>query len=171
MLDAQLLSKTRENGRLDVVRLANELGLKVKPLKDLKALFSSAHAYITHKDNVFTIFVNQKQSVQRQRFSIAHEIGHFLKHKDEIIRKGKVDRESAHSLSKEQEQAADSVAAELLMPEADVRQIVEAKQLNGEGAVEKKGVELLAKRYDVSMFAMIVRLRDLGYYVPYVNMA
>ncbi len=91
------------------------------------------------------IGINGKHHSRRQRFSIAHELGHILlKHPPEIdatpfeIRI--VDRE------------ADVFAAELLMPTADLTIMVE----NGES------VESLRQRYGVSKEALRIKIQALG---------
>ena len=89
-------------------------------------------------------------SERRRRFTIAHEIGHFVLHPElarperggEVTEAGRV-----------QEREADAFAAELLMPEDLVRQ-----------AAREHGtdVDRLADRFDVSRAAMRTRLQRLG---------
>jgi hypothetical protein len=86
----------------------------------------------------------------RRRFTIAHEIGHFVLHPRRLApeRGGAV-----NAAWQAQEREADQFAAELLMPEALVR---EAVVQHGDD------VRRLADRFDVSRKAMQVRLRGLG---------
>ena len=87
---------------------------------------------------------------RRRRFTIAHEIGHFVLHPQRLSpeRGGAV-----NAALRAQEREADQFAAELLMPEPLVREAV----------VEQGGdVERLAGRFDVSRQAMQTRLRRLG---------
>ena len=89
-------------------------------------------------------------SERRLRFTIAHEIGHFLLHQDRAVteRGGATNRATARF-----EHEADQFAAELLMPEHLVRQAVLE-----DGADARR----LADRFDVSAQAMSLRLRRLG---------
>jgi hypothetical protein len=87
---------------------------------------------------------------RRRRFTIAHEIGHFVLHPGRVApeRGG-----PANQAGRDQEREADVFAAELLMPEHLVRQ-----------AVLEVGADTacLAGRFEVSEQAMSVRLRRLG---------
>jgi predicted transcriptional regulator len=87
---------------------------------------------------------------RRRRFTIAHEIGHFVLHPRRVApeRGGAV-----NEAMKIQEREADRFAAELLMPEHLVR-----KAVQDEGA----DVRRLAERFEVNEQAMSVRLRRLG---------
>ena len=96
------------------------------------------------------IVVRGATNERRRRFTIAHEIGHFVLHPGRLApeRGGAVNE--AWRL---QEREADQFAAELLMPEDLVRAAV----------VEHGGdVSRLADRFDVSRQAMQTRLRWLG---------
>ncbi len=86
----------------------------------------------------------------RRRFTIAHEIGHFVLHAERV---GPERGGGVNAAWQAQEREADQFAAELLMPEPLVRQ-----------AVVEQGadVDRLADRFDVSRQAMKTRLRRLG---------
>jgi len=97
------------------------------------------------------IFVEATDSRQRQRFTIAHEIGHFVERKNSgetdfnfIDRRG--GGYDAHELY------ADEFAGNLLMPRREVQ------RLHAEG----KSTIDMALRFDVSAQAMQIRLRRLG---------
>src|SRR5436190_794995 len=71
-----------------------------------------------------TIGVNQTQSEVRQRFTIAHELGHFLLHKEahkelfvdkDFIVKYRSDKKYTHE-ERRQESEANAFAAAILMP-------------------------------------------------------
>jgi hypothetical protein len=87
---------------------------------------------------------------RRLRFTIAHEIGHFLLHGERVVteRGGATNPATARY-----EREADQFAAELLMPAALVRQAVLEDGLD---------VDRLADRFEVSVAAMRQRLRRLG---------
>jgi Zn-dependent peptidase ImmA (M78 family) len=62
-----------------------------------------------------TIYVNQSESLNRQRFTIAHEIGHAVLHVAEGV--GMVDlRQSMDSPQTQKEREANQFAAAILMP-------------------------------------------------------
>ena len=86
----------------------------------------------------------------RRRFSIAHEVGHFVLHPGRLApeRSG-----MANEAMRFEEREADSFAAELLMPEHMVRR---AALQDGADASR------LADRFEVSEAAMSLRLRRLG---------
>ena len=87
---------------------------------------------------------------RRRRFTIAHEIGHFVLHPARVRpERGGVVTEAMRS----EEREADTFAAELLMPEPLVRQAVLEQGANA---------SLLADRFQVSTKAMEIRLRRLG---------
>ncbi|MCX6373029.1 MAG: ImmA/IrrE family metallo-endopeptidase [Actinobacteria bacterium] len=86
----------------------------------------------------------------RRRFTIAHEIGHFVLHEE---RCRPVHYGSVAEAGRAEEREADAFAAELLMPEPLVRE-----------AVREHGpdVNRLADRFEVGRKAMQARLRELG---------
>ncbi len=102
----------------------------------------------------------------RQRFTIAHEIGHYILHVKPNQSRLFLDRFVAYRRDDEQNKGKDSeeieanaFAAALLMPEALVR-----------GEITKQGFDLddeedvaeLARRFNVSPMAMSYRLINLG---------
>jgi predicted transcriptional regulator len=95
------------------------------------------------------IVVNGGGDDRRRRFTIAHEIGHFVLHPElqRPERGGRVN-EAGRVLERE----ADAFAAELLMPEHLIRQ-----------AVLEQGTDVarLADRFEVSRQAMQTRLQRL----------
>ncbi len=116
--------------------------------------------------SVGMIFVNASDPVVRQRFTAAHELGHFVLHRDEMG--GLVSRadttetiELSPSESDTHEVEANQFAAELLMPEAVIRARVAAFE-KAYGVVPRAalayqlGAELL-----VSREAMMYRLQEL----------
>jgi Zn-dependent peptidase ImmA (M78 family) len=97
---------------------------------------------LAHWDNGhWCIALNGNEPLVRQRFSLAHELGHVLE--------APYDRYARPELV---ERVADHFAACLLMPRAWV------KKLWGEGIQDTGG---LARRFDVSTVAMERRLTEL----------
>jgi Zn-dependent peptidase ImmA (M78 family) len=116
-----------------------------------------------NSDGTAVIGVNSMDAPNRQRFTIAHEIGHLLLHKDEHLH---VDEKSPIGLRNdrsslaidEREIEANQFAAELLMPvellEKDLGRLPD--DIETEEAVTR-----LARLYQVSEQAMTVRLTAL----------
>ncbi len=103
------------------------------------------------RDAVFpVIIVNARERRARQRFTIAHELGHhFLKHRRRTY--------AEPSGDSRQERDAERFAACLLMPETWVRE----KWLSYAANAENR-LSLLADIFDVSLAALKVRAKELG---------
>ena len=111
------------------------------------------------------IGINTFHHPNRQRFTLGHEIGHFILHDlDEVH----VDRfvlklrnQQSSTGQDEQEIEANGFAAELLMPaEFLVRDLL---LFNINDLHDDRAMQRLAKRYQVSVQAMTNRLVSLGY--------
>lgn len=102
------------------------------------------------RDKIF-IALNTNISEQRKRFTIAHEIGHFLLgHEiDYQVNSNVIER------PRDQEREADQFAGELLMPFDFLRDA-----LSGSGS--KVTIPTLAKFFDVSDQAMAIQLSNTG---------
>lgn len=115
-----------------------------------------------------TIGYNQTESRVRRRFTIAHELGHFILHKDEsdmfmdkqykaLFRSpGFTYPEKTQKL----EQEANKFAACLLMPEKLLRNEIEKMEFD---LHSEDDIKQLAKIFDVSATSMSFRLSNLGY--------
>lgn len=102
----------------------------------------------------FIIRVNRHDSAERQRFTLAHEISHFLLHKDEI-KDGIVDDVLYRSgISDWREAQANRLAADILMPQQLVSQWIERARALGVSDIPV----YLAEQFDVSEAAMRIRL-------------
>ena len=91
------------------------------------------------------ILISEHESKTYQRFAVAHELGHA------VLGHGTI-RGKKRQYSLPKEQAANSFAAALLMPEIAVRTMVEQRGL---------GFKELCKTFDVSEEMMGRRLIDL----------
>ena len=111
------------------------------------------------------IGVNSHHAPTRQRFTIAHEIGHYLLGKDEDqlhVDRGfdlKLRDLTARTGTDATEIKANRFAAELLMPEPFLREDAERLALD---PFDEKGTREFARRYGVSMQALVIRLGTLG---------
>ena len=115
---------------------------------------------------IAVIGVNSKHSETRQRFTIAHEIGHLVLHAistdepvhfDEIFMRR--DPKSAEG-SDWKEMEANLFAAELLMPAQMIAHDVSALHAT---TSEEVLISRLAEQYEVSEQAMGIRLSYLNY--------
>jgi len=100
----------------------------------------------------YTIHVNSKHPFTRQRFTLAHEIAHYVLHRD-LIDEGVVDTIMYRSKELDDyfEVQANQFAADLIMPPELVVKAYE----------EQKDPEELAKMFEVSLRAMEIRLNTL----------
>lgn len=111
------------------------------------------------------IGVNSTHPVTRQRFTIAHEIGHLRLHKgrplivDAFVRINRRDGVSSAATDAEEIQA-NAFAAALLMPAALLRD--ELAHTRHRRLSQDELTEELAKRFNVSSQAMTYRLINLG---------
>lgn len=113
-------------------------------------------------DGQTTIGVNSLHHPNRQRFTIAHELGHLLLHKGEvhIDRSFRVNRrDEVSSLAVDPDEIeANCFAAELLMP----YDLVMAELLECDIDVEDESeIRRFAKKYEVSLQAMTHRIINL----------
>lgn len=102
----------------------------------------------------FVIRVNRHDASRRQRFTVAHEIAHYLLHRDQIGSGLKDDVLYRSTLSDWREAEANRLAADILMPAALVREwLGNARLLQVEDVVG-----YLADRFDVSEASMKIKL-------------
>lgn len=103
-----------------------------------------------------TIHVNSIECRERQRFTVAHELGHYcLGHGDNANNAAARDFGKDYGLA--EEAAANKFAAELVMPAIVIRALA-----------EKMGVDdpiKLRKALGVTAPAMYARLSELGYFL------
>lgn len=144
-------------GPVDVPSIIRALGVKYVETP----MPPDASGRIDHHNGDFKITVNADQSKQRRNFTAAHELAHYLLHRDLLKEQGHLDRlfvaappvEGYMSFSPRHEVEANNLAAQILMPR------------------EKVTEEMVWKNYDlgematalgVSRAALEVRLRVLG---------
>lgn len=136
-----------------VGKLAAELGLTVS-LATLSPSISGLIEPDPAAPAGFRIRVNRYESDERQRFTIAHEIAHYLLHRD-YIRSGIVDNVMYRSsLSSAREAQANRLAADIIMP---MRKVLEEVRRFG-GIRDESTAIALAREFKVSLPAMKVRL-------------
>ena len=152
-----------------VDRVAIEEGLPIIE----HALQGEVSGALISSNGVSAIAVNSAHHMKRRRFTIAHELAHYLLgHKgdqDHIDWKFTVLRRDGKSseASDVQEIEANSFAANLLMPREFLFKDLKL-QAGSNGEVELSDLQLsaLARKYQVSETAMSFRLINLGLISP-----
>lgn len=147
-----LLSKYWKGGLpIDPRKIAALEGLRVQPCAAFSAKGISGEL-VPDGDSAVIMF-NPADSVKRQRFTIAHELGHYLLGHGHAFR----DPSSHFSMSyyDPREVDANQFAAEVLMPEVAVNVLVKQRKITD--------VSELARIFDVSVNAMSYRLKKLGF--------
>ncbi len=136
-----------------IAGIARALGVEVKSAT-LKPRISGQIQPSNTSKSGFRIRVNRHEPSVRQRFTIAHEIAHYLLHRDQIG-DGLEDTILYRStLSDRREAEANRLAADLIMPRALITQLLREK--NSAPTVEVAGE--LALQFEVSEAAMMIRL-------------
>ena len=115
------------------------------------------------------IAYSEDQSIQRQRFTIAHELGHFLLHKSngedtvfldkDFIVKYRSNKAYTETEMR-QEQEANTFAASLLMPKELIFNELSKPEI--QKLSENVLIERLAQTFEVSIPAMTFRLSNLN---------
>lgn len=106
-----LVGSCETPSQIHVLGICKQLGIKVFFRK-----FAEIDGLLVRKGDEIFIAVNENRSFARKRFTIAHEIGHFLMHKGESFdHSGKGDPKI--------EREADIFATNLLMPAKMIRKI------------------------------------------------
>lgn len=138
---------------VDPARVAHILGIRVVHAELDPDV---AGAIQRHAGGQPSIYLSAGDPPNRQRFTCAHEIGHFIKHGEAHDDFEYIDyRDGTTSMGIDaDERYANAFAAALLMPEAHVR------RLRDFGLDEKA----MAKAFGVSQAAMVNRLKNLRLY-------
>ncbi len=148
---------------VDVEELAQHMGVSIV-WKELEEKTSGA---LFAQDGQAVIAVNNRHSQRRQRFTVAHELGHYVLHwkagekatafVDGALSFRRDVRSQTGELDVEME--ANAFAAELLMPRLEVEKLTVAHQLD---LNDEKAIRKLSTIFKVSEQALTVRLLSLG---------
>jgi Zn-dependent peptidase ImmA (M78 family) len=159
-LEEKLSSDMRENGAPDLEKFAKKIGISNIWLAKFNK--EGVSGLLKKEGDEWNIYVHHADSPRRRRFTIAHEIGHFVSYlndgasKTALADKGQVTDFAFTRLEQgspaAMEAEANAIAARILMPEGDVRNLLE----------KTKAVEEMAGYFQVSESAMMFRLSDLG---------
>lgn len=112
-------------------------------------------------DGKIYICVHQFDNKNRKRFTIAHELGHYFRHRDKIkegfvdgIGVGAFGRDTAENKVIQEEIDANEFAGEILMPEVEFKNIYNYKKGN---------ITAVAEFFMVSEAAAYTRAKLLGF--------
>jgi len=144
----KIIEKHKNSVPVETIPLARDLGLKVY-YSDWPDNISGCLKRDEKSKSGYSIFVNTNHHPNRRRFTIAHEIAHFVLHRD-LIGDGITDDKLYRSgMTNKVEAQANSFAADILMPRPQLRKDLEDPDASMEG---------LARKYGVSKAAMSIRL-------------
>jgi len=145
----KLIRKYTDTAPVNIIGLANDLLLTVRQ-EDLGPDSGEIVRDIERGGfSGYSVVVNINHPRVRKRFTAAHEISHFLLHRDRISNRLRDDKMYRSSLGTTREKEANALAADLLMPRRVIRQL---------HAAGIRSAEDLAVKFDVSVEAMKRRL-------------
>ena len=151
----ELIAKYQEEIPVPVGKLAKELGLEVNAAT-LPANISGEIKEV--QPGVIRIRVNRHDVKARQRFTLAHEIAHFLLHRDLLISGIQDDVLYRSNQSNKIESEANALASDILMPSTKVMSLANDKynDLSGETLIES-----ISKDLDVSSTAFKYKYKKI----------
>ncbi|GAA1153201.1 ImmA/IrrE family metallo-endopeptidase [Streptomyces hebeiensis] len=144
---------------VDPFELARELDVLVVPQR----MDDDVSGMLLRKDGSCVVGVNETHSRERQRFTVAHELGHLRLHEGRPLildTDARVNyRNSLSSMATDREEIdANRFAAALLAPEEMVRRAAQRISFRTTDDL----VRVLAKQFVLSEMAMTYRLMNLG---------
>lgn len=149
-----IIEKFAASAPVPVFQILDELGLG----PEFRLLDDNISGWIERQpDDNYRVAVNANHALVRQRFTAAHELGHYIYHRD-LLGQGVGDTRAYRAdttpfpnsaIKPMHERQANSFAANLLMPRATLA------TLQGQGIVTPQD---LADRMEVSLHAMCIRL-------------
>lgn len=145
---------------VDVEGLAKALGISV----NYEKLANDVSGVLLLENDIAKVAINDAHHRNRQRFTLAHEIGHVLLHAkgDRVFVDRRFFRNEWSSTGELREEIeANAFAASLLMPLTFIKQYLETG-----GGITDIDVFRLATRFEVSEQAMTLRLVKLNYIEP-----
>lgn len=134
---------------IGVGAIARDFGIKV-----LKSTMpGSISGEIRETDGIVTIKVNRHDVKERQRFTIAHEIAHFLLHRGRLAGGIEDDVLYRSRLSDELEREANRLAADIIMPSELINSALKENLTLKPEERQKK----VAEKAEVSLAAIKIR--------------
>lgn len=150
--DRKIVEKHLQNIPIRLGALASDLGLKVKVGTLEPGISGEIRPDV--ENGSYLIRISRHEPKARQRFTLAHEISHYLLHRDEI---GDGIEDSIlyrSQLSSKIEAQANRLSADIIMPV----NVISSKIAGREGAISDQDVFDLSEEFSVSKRAMEIRL-------------
>lgn len=148
--EAAVVSRYLQHTPVDLDAMAFELGLVV----ERSPLATNIAGKLIRDESAragYRIVINSNDAPRRQRFTFAHELAHFMLHRDLVDEVVDNALYRSPNLGNDMERQADRFAAQLLLPAQEVRRAYK----------ETKALAALAERFNVSDTALRIRLREL----------
>lgn len=154
---------------IDIRALAKQLQAEVK---EIEFEDNSVAGFLRReKDGSALIAVNKKNSTERKRFTVAHELGHLLLHASETLHVDKQGtatpvyfrNDESSKATRINEIEANQFAAELLMPSDEILKSIKKLVSENEHITIEDAVNQLADTYKVSAAAMSIKLGVSAY--------
>jgi Zn-dependent peptidase ImmA (M78 family) len=153
-ISAAIIERYTQDAPVRIEAAARDLGLPVVSDTFENSDISGKIVKDSSSPGGFTIYINSKDPRRRQRFTLAHELGHFILHRD-LIGDGLIDDAMYRSkLGEWYERQANRWAADTLMPAGVVRGLYRGGM---------KSFAELSNALDVSEDAIRIRLNELGF--------
>lgn len=149
-----IILKYHDDFPVKLGEIAKDLGIIVK----LSTLTPGISGQIKETDEGVVIKINRHDSKGRRRFTLAHEIAHFLLHRDHLKAGIEDTILFRSSLSNKLEVEANRLAADISMPFS----LIDAIQFPSDIRLEQK-IEQVAMLADLSIPAIEVRLGKKGF--------
>lgn len=156
--EMQIVKSYTSSLPVDIIGLIEELGI----LYQEYPMDEGCSGRIDINDPFFTITVNSRETPQRKRFTAAHELAHYLLHRDLLddgeghfdrLFVGRGEENPYEPFMQIHEVQANRFAADLLMPAGPLARMYDPVQDN---------VRELANRCHVSLSALKIRLNSLN---------
>lgn len=148
-----IISRHTQSAPVNVGAIARDLGLSVYLDRQMPSdIAGKIVREAAGSPSRYSIYVNASDPARRQRFTLAHEIAHFVLHRD-LIGDGLIDDGMYRSkLGGEYERQANRLAADMLMPAGLVRGYYRGGMISYAD---------LSGAFDVSTEAIRIRLQEL----------
>jgi len=147
----EIIAKYQAVAPVDIVSIAQEVGIRVWEMPRLPEGVSGQiwQDPINGGTSGFSIGVRATDALVRKRFTVAHELAHYILHRNRLDGGLFEDVMYRGGLSSREETQANQMAADILMPFGLLNKLLD----EGESTVDG-----LAKRLQVSLVALKIRL-------------
>lgn len=153
----EIVRRHWDNAPVDIVSIIREAGL----LYEEEDMWHTESGLIERWNDTYRIVVNSEHPLVRRRFTAAHELGHYVYHRDLIgdgisdaaYRTGDVGRYHNSRITPRHETQANQFAATVLMPTSLIKRLEHERNIALPG-----GIAVMARLLEVSEQALRIRL-------------